>query len=112
MEILQKLQKDFNSQKDSLQQVEKNLQNNAEAFLSARKLDLITQLNEKEKLIQQFNTSVNNVSALFVIEEALPAFKKDKPQILAGIIMAAVVSFVFSVLFLLLLEWKARRKAN
>ncbi len=112
VEILQKLQNDFNAQKDSLQQVGKNLQNNTDAFLSARKLNLITQLNEKEKLIQQFNTSVNNVSALFVIEEALPAFKKDKPQILAGIIMAAVVSFVFSVLFLLLLEWKARRKAN
>lgn len=112
VEILQKLKIDFNAQKDSLQEVEKNLQNNTDAFLSARKLDLITQLNEKEKLIQQFNTSVNNVSALFVIEEALPAFKKDKPQILAGVIMAAVVSFVFSVLFLLLLEWRERRKTN
>ncbi len=111
-EILQKLQNDFKVQKDSLQEVEKALQKNSDAFLSARKLDLITQLNEKEKLIQQFNTSINNVSALFVIEEALPAFKKDKPKILAGIIMAAVVSFVFSVLFLLLLEWKARRKTN
>jgi capsular polysaccharide biosynthesis protein len=112
VEILQKLRNDFNAQKDSLLLVEKNLQNGTDAFLLARKTDLISQLNEKEKLIQQFNTSVNNVSALFVIEEALPAFKKDKPQILSGIIMAAVISFVFSVLLLLFLEWRTARKTN
>lgn len=113
VEILQKLKNDFTAQKDSLQQVEKNLQTSStDAFLTARKADLITQLNEKDKLIQQFNTSVNQVSALFVIEEALPAFKKDKPQRLAGIIMAAVISFVFSVFFILFLEWKAGRKTN
>lgn len=112
LEILEKLKNDFSAQKDSLLQVEKNLQINADAFLLARKIDLISQLNEKEKLIQQFNTSVNNVSALFVIEEALPAYKKDKPQIIAGMIMAAVISFIFSVLLLLFLEWKARGKMN
>lgn len=110
VEILQKLKNEFNAQKDSLQQAEKNATGNA--FLLTRKADLINQLNEKDKLIQQFITSVNQVSALFVLEEALPAFKKDKPQVLAGIIMAAVISFVFSVLLLLLLEWKGRRKAN
>lgn len=112
VEILQKLKNDFNVQKDSLLQVENYLQSRTDAFLISRKADLINQLNEKDKLIQQFNTSINNVSALFVIEEALPAFKKDKPQRLAGMIMAAVVSFVFSVLLLLFLEWKANRKTN
>lgn len=112
VEILQKLKNDFNAQKDSLLQVENYLQSRTDAFLISRKADLINQLNEKDKLIQQFNTSINNVSALFVIEEALPAFKKDKPQRLAGMIMAAVVSFVFSVLLLLFLEWKANRKTN
>ena len=71
---------------------------------------MINQLNEKEKLIQQFNTSVNNVSALFVIEDALPALKKDKPKIVAGVLMAALLSFIFSVLLLLLIEWRARIK--
>jgi hypothetical protein len=112
VEILQKLKNEFNAQKDSLQQAEKNTPANAGAFLLARKADLINRLNEKDKLIQQFSTSVNQVSALFVLEEALPAFKKDKPQVLAGTIMAAVLSFVFSVLLLLLLEWNARRKIN
>ena len=110
VEILQKLRNDFNAQKDSLIQIEKSLQGNADAFLIARKTGLINQVNEKEKLIQQFNTSVNNVSALFVIEEALPAFKKDKPKILAGTLMASLLSFIFSVLLLLFIEWRARMK--
>lgn len=112
VEILQKLRIDFNAQRDSLMQVENNLKESADAFLIARKAELISQLNEKEKLIQQFNTSVNNVSALFVIEEALPALKKDKPKIVAGILMAALLSFIFSVLLLLLIEWRARMKSK
>ncbi|MEJ8817197.1 hypothetical protein [Lacibacter sp. H407] len=112
LEILQKLQHDFNTQKDTLQQIEQQLQLGADAFLLARKTDIINRLNETEKLIQQFNTSVNNVSSLFVIEEALPALKKDKPKIIAGVIMAAVVSFIFSVLLLLFVEWRSRSKAS
>lgn len=110
VEILQKLQRDFNAQKDSLSETETALQTSSGSFLTARREGLIQQLNEKEKLIEQFNTSVNNVSALFTIEEALPAFKKDKPKVLAGILMAAVVSFVFSVFLLLLMEWGSHNK--
>lgn len=109
LEILRKLQHDFNAQKDTLQQVEQQLQGTADAFLTARKTDLITRLNETEKLMQQFNTSINEVSSLFVIEEALPALKKDKPKVLAGMMMAAVVSFIFSILLLAVAEWRSRR---
>lgn len=109
LEILRKLQHDFNTQKDTLQQVEQQLQGTADAFLTARKTDLIARLNETEKLMQQFNTSINDVSALFVIEQALPALKKDKPKILAGMMMAAVVSFIFSILLLAVAEWRSRR---
>jgi uncharacterized protein involved in exopolysaccharide biosynthesis len=112
LEILRKLQHDFNTQKDSLQQIELQLHSKADALLTARKTDVINRLNETEKLIQQFNTSVNEVSALFVIEEALPALKKDKPKVVAGMIMAAIVSFIFSVLLLLFVEWRSRQKGN
>jgi uncharacterized protein involved in exopolysaccharide biosynthesis len=112
LEILRKLQHDFNAQKDSLQQIELELQSKADALLAARKTDVINRLNETEKLIQQFNTSVNEVSALFVIEEALPALKKDKPKVVAGMIMGAIVSFIFSVLLLLFVEWRSRKKVN
>ena len=112
LEILRKLQDDFNIQKENLLQVEQQLETKADALLTARKTDIITRLNETEKLMQQFNTSVNEVSALFVIEEALPALKKNKPKILAGMIMAAIVSFIFSVLLLLFVEWRSGKKAS
>lgn len=112
LEILKKLQHDFTTQKDTLQQIEQKLRSGADAFLAARKSDVINRLNETEKLIQQFNTSVNNVSSLFVIEEALPALKKDKPKIIAGTIMATVVSFLFAVVLLLFVEWRSRSKAS
>jgi uncharacterized protein involved in exopolysaccharide biosynthesis len=112
LEILQKLKNDFSSQQDTLQQIENSLLTNTNSFLTARKSEIIKELNEKEKLIQQFNTSINNVSALFVIENALPALKKDKPQVLSGVILAAILSFVFSVLLLLLIEWKKNAKLS
>jgi len=112
LEILQKLKNDFSAQQDTLQQIEKTQLTNSNAFLTARKAEIIKDLNEKEKLIQQFNTSINNVSALFVIENALPALKKDKPQVLSGVILAAILSFVFSVLLLLLIEGKKNAKLS
>ncbi|NCU03617.1 MAG: hypothetical protein GXC73_06470, partial [Chitinophagaceae bacterium] len=94
----------------SLLRIDMQLSTGADALLTARKAELISRLNETDKLIQQFNTSINNVGALFVIEEALPALKKDKPKVLAGAMMAAIVSFIFSVLLLLFVEWRSAKK--
>nr|WP_294903188.1 hypothetical protein [uncultured Lacibacter sp.] len=109
-EILRKLQHDLQTQKDSLLRIDMQLSTGADVLLTARKAELISRLNETDKLIQQFNTSINNVGALFVIEEALPALKKDKPKVLAGAMMAAIVSFIFSVLLLLFVEWRSAKK--
>ena len=112
LEILNKLQHDFSIQKENLLQVEQQLEIKADALLTARKADIITRLNETEKLMQQFNTSINEVNALFVIEEALPALTKDKPKLLAGMIMAAILSFIFSVLLLLFIDWRSRKTTS
>lgn len=106
--IFQKLNNDYLAQKDTLVQIEKRLQENTDALLPARKTEIINRINEKEKLIQQYTTSINTVGALFVIEEALPALRKDKPEILAAMLFAAVISFVFSVLLLLVMDFSAR----
>lgn len=62
-------------------------------------------------MIQQFNTSINNVTSLFIIEKAITPFKKEKPKILSGMITASIVSFVFSIVLIFLLEVKTRRKS-
>lgn len=112
LKIVQKLKSDFKLQEQSLREIELQLQTGNDALLTSRKADLINRLNETEKLIQQFNTSINEVSALFIIEEALPALNKDKPKVLLGMIVAAIVSFVFAVLLLLMVEWKPANKKN
>ncbi|HMO32800.1 MAG TPA: hypothetical protein PKE07_07365 [Lacibacter sp.] len=110
-EILRKLQADYQVQKDSLALTERELQAGTDDFLRARKQSLINELNEKEKLIQQFQTSINQVGAIFVIEEAVPAFRKEKPLVGSGMITAALLSFVFAVLLIFLQEWQAARKS-
>lgn len=110
-EILVKLQGDYQAQKDSLSAIQQNTGFASDMFLKARHQTIIQELNEKEKLIQQFQTSINNVAALFVIEEAVPAFRKEKPLIVNGMITAALLSFVFSVLLVIVLEWNATRKS-
>ena len=108
-EILKQLLHDYQVQRDSLQSLERLLQTGNDEFLKARKTSIITELNEKEKLIEQFKTSINNVAALFVIEEAVPAFRKEKPQVLNGMITAALLSFAFSVLLIFFSELRSSR---
>lgn len=109
-EIFTKLQTDFKAQKDSLAAIEIELAANTnDAFLNAHKTAIIQELIEKEKLMQQFYTSINNVAALFIIENAVLPFRKEKPLILNGMITAAIASFFFSVLLIFFVEWRTRR---
>lgn len=109
-EIYIKLQADFKAQRDSLARIEAQLAlNSGNAYLTAQKAARIEELIEKEKLMQQFYTSINNVAALFIIENAVIPFRKERPLILKGVITAAVASFVFSVLLIFFVEWRKRR---
>lgn len=101
--ILDKLEKEYQLQRDSLQ-----ILTGTDALAAARRTALIDQILEKEKLIQQFRTSINEVPALFLIQSALPALKKDKPKVLQGTVIASVSAFFFSVLLLLMPVVRAR----
>lgn len=110
-EIQNKLQSDYQMQADSLKKIQETLAvDPTNDLAAARKQIIIQELIEKEKLIQQFNTSINNVAALFLIEEAVPAFKKDKPMIASTIITVSILSFFFSILLIFVLEAKSYRK--
>lgn len=95
--ILNKLKTEYQTQRDSLMML-----TGTDELTTARKKSLTDQLLEKEQLIQQFNTSINDVPSLFVIQSALPALKKDKPNIVQGTLIAAVASFLFALLLLLI----------
>jgi len=101
--ILTKLKAEYQSQRDSLMML-----TGTDELIAARKKSLIDQLLEKEKLIEQFITSINDVPSLFVIQSALPALKKDKPNIVQGTLIAAFASFLFSVLLFLITGIRSR----
>ena len=72
-----KLKDDYLVQKDSLRSVDAAIQANAgDSYLVASKTAILEELVEKDKLIQQFNTSINDVNALFIIEKQFHHFKR------------------------------------
>lgn len=70
----------------------------------AKRTSLLKQIEEKDNLINQFKTSLNDVTNVYVLEQAYPALKVDRPKRIPVVIMALLVSLFFSVLAALLLN--------
>jgi hypothetical protein len=70
-----------------------------------RKKVLAAQLEEYQKLIGQYQLIINSDSqVLLVVEKARPAIRPDKPRSLQIMIAAGVLSFLFAVLLVLVLD--------
>jgi len=97
---------DYEKLTDSLQHV-----SNASTgeLLTAQKSSLLQQIQEYEKLLNQYNLMVDaKPQALIIIERATPAVAPDQPKPLQTIIAAVMLSFFFGLLTALILE---RRKS-
>jgi LPS O-antigen subunit length determinant protein (WzzB/FepE family) len=70
----------------------------------AKRTSLLKQIEEKSNLVNQFKTSLNDVTNLYVIEYAYPALKIDRPKRLPIMIMAFIAGLFFSILTALLLN--------
>lgn len=78
-------------------------------LLSARRDALLNQVQEYEKLINEYQLICNTRPQVFtVIEKAKPAYKPDRPKRLITVLAAMVTGFLFSFLLALILD---RRKA-
>lgn len=103
--ILEKLQQE---QDASIDEIKKILKTSADSIPPeinlAKRTSLLNQIEEKDNLINQFKTSINNVTNLYVIQYAYPALKADRPKRLPAIVMAFLASLFFSVLTALLLN--------
>lgn len=74
-------------------------------LLNVQKTSVLQQMQEYEKLLNQYKLMVDaKPQALIIVERASPALKADEPKILQTIIAAAVLSFFFAVLAALVLE--------
>ncbi|MBI2731184.1 MAG: hypothetical protein HYX40_10595 [Sphingobacteriales bacterium] len=108
--ILEKLQKEQDANAAEVKMLIEKPQPGMPAEVNeAKRTSLLKQIEEKDNLINQFKTSLNNVSNVYVLEYAFPALKPDRPKRLPSIIMAFLVSLFFSILAALLLS---RMKKN
>lgn len=93
---------DYEKLSDSLQHTNNQT---ASDLLNAQKSSLLLQLSEYEKLLDQYKLMVNaKPQALIVIERAAPPLKADRPRIVEVIVGAAVLSLIFALLAVLILE--------
>jgi LPS O-antigen subunit length determinant protein (WzzB/FepE family) len=109
--ILEKLE---NELKTNEAEIKKLMGQNEETMPAEIKLakqnSLLKQIEETSNLINQFKTSLNNVSSVYVLEYAYPALKIDRPKRLPAMISAFLASLFFSVLAALLLNRLQKRK--
>jgi len=74
-------------------------------LLNAQKSSLLQQVQEFEKLLNQYKLMVDaKPQALIIIERATPAVSPDQPKPLQAIIAATVLSFFFGLLTALMLN--------
>ena len=81
---------------------------NKKTILIIKRDALLQQLSQYEKLSSEYELMVkSNPQALITIEKARPSFYPDKPKRVQAMVATAVLSFIFAILTILILE---RRK--
>ncbi len=74
-------------------------------LLQAKKSVLLSQLQETEKMIDQYQLAVNtNPQVLLTVESARPPLWHDKPKVLLTVLLSAFAAFALSYLMALFVE--------
>jgi uncharacterized protein involved in exopolysaccharide biosynthesis len=80
-------------------------------LLSARQTSLLQQVQEYEKILNQYKLMVDaRPHALIIVEKARPALKVDEPKTAQVIALTAVLSLFFGLLAAVILERRSVRK--
>ena len=104
-EILEKIKNEYAIKKAEYLALNDSLKN--DWFLIMKKETLAKQLVEYEKLSGEYELMTRlKPQALIIVEKARPPLWPDKPRRLQIIIAAAILSFIFSILTILMLERK------
>jgi uncharacterized protein involved in exopolysaccharide biosynthesis len=109
VKMLSKINEEYEEKKIEYKRIIDSLQyaNSAAAtdLLTIQKASLLQQMQEYEKLSDQYKLMVDaKPQALIIIEKATPPLKADEPKRVMVIIAATVLGFFFSILVALALE--------
>jgi len=105
VELLEKIREEYATKKSEFLKLNDSLQNTIDPVVQTKKLALLEQLHQYEKLESQYQLMVNaRPRSLVVVEKASPALWPDKPRPKETLIAAAVLSLFFGLLIALILE--------
>jgi uncharacterized protein involved in exopolysaccharide biosynthesis len=111
--MLAKINEDYQKKKIDFERLTDSIHaDNASTveLATAQKSSLLQQVQEYEKLLNQYNLMVDaKPQALIIIERATPAVAPDRPKPLEAIIAATILSFFFGLLTALILN---KRKSS
>lgn len=98
---LEKIKEDYKAKQNEYLQ----LTDSATAIAKTRLKALSDQLEEEQKMINQYQLAINtNAPVLLIVENARPSFWPDKPKILATVLFAFFGALLFSFLLSLFIE--------
>jgi uncharacterized protein involved in exopolysaccharide biosynthesis len=107
--MLAKINEDYREKKIDYEKltdsIQKSTNGSTAELMTAQRSSLLQQVQEDEKLLNQYNLMVNaRPQALIIIEKATPALAPDRPKPLEAIIAATILSFFFGLLTALILN--------
>jgi len=107
--MLAKINEDYREKKIDYEKltdsIQKSTNGSTAELMTAQRSSLLQQVQEDEKLLNQYNLMVNaRPQALIIIEKATPALAPDRPKPLEAIIAATILSFFFGLLTALILS--------
>ena len=107
--MLAKINEDYREKKIDYEKltdsIQKSTNGSTAELMAAQRSSLLQQVQEDEKLLNQYNLMVNaRPQALIIIEKATPALAPDRPKPLEAIIAATILSFFFGLLTALILS--------
>ena len=114
--MLSKIKEEYAGKKVEFQKLNDSLTrnfdiNSVRELLAAQRASLLQQIQEYEKLINQYQLMVNaKPPALVIVEKASPPLWPDRPRPKQTLIAAALLSFFFALLAALLLERRRTMK--
>ena len=105
--MLSKLNEEYANKKNEFEKLAGSSSLTEPEMFSIHKSSLLQQVQEYEKLINQYKLIVDaKPQALIIVERATPAFAPDQPKPLQIIVAAAILSFFFGLLTALILDRK------